>query len=266
MTNDDYDVSAVTRLPDRVISDIKITPRPQDILAGLARDGWDTESLAYSVNKTQGYIDYLIRQGTPQHGTVLFPDEGSTRWITRQPYQETRQKNQQKLPEAVSDAFSTMLDDDTRAGYIVALQGQGWTLQAIADAAGLSRERVRQISVATGTESTADMSGMPLPEQPVLDVKPRTVYEEPSPDTLRRMLALKDDAEKARGVGSKYWDAGLEFTNLMQHAIEQEGVSLNRLAKRLGVGHTALRLRAIRYGHRPAPAGDSRLYAPIKGL
>lgn len=264
MTND-YNVSAVTRLPQQAITELTLTPRPQDLLAGLADDGWDTESLAYSLGKTQGYIDYLIRQGTPPARKGLHPDEGDARWITRHPYQETRQKNQQKLPEAVSQAFTDMLDEDTRAAYIAALQGQGWTLQAIADAAGLSRERVRQIA-ATADENSVSLEGLPLPEQPVVDAKPLTVYEEPSPETLRRLLELKEPASKARGIGSTYWNEGLEFSNLIRHAVEVEGVSPNRLAKRLGMGHTALRLRAIRYGHRPAPAGDSRLYAPIKGL
>lgn len=263
MTND-YNVSAVTRLPQRVIDDITLTQRPQDTLAGLAEDGWDTESLAYSLGKTQGYIDYLIRQGTPGHGGHLHPEHGDARWITRHPYQEVRQKNQQKLPEPVSDAFSIMLDEDTRAAYIVVLQGLGWTLQAIADAAGLSRERVRQIAEQPADISLADT--LPQPEQPVVDAKPLTVYEEPSPKTLDRLLELKEPASKARGIGSTYWNEGLEFSNLIQHAVEVEGVAPNRLAKRLGMGHTALRLRAIRYGHRPAPAGDSRLYAPIKGL
>lgn len=269
MTND-YNVSAVTRLPQYDIDQFNGTggglfPRREDILATLADVGWDTESLAYSLGKTQGYIDYLIRQGNTSSYQASLPEQGEARWITRQPYQEVRQKNQQKLPEAVSDAFSTLLDEDTRAGYIVALQGAGWTLQAIADAAGLSRERVRQIAAAE-TENSVSLEGLPIPEQPVVDSKPLTVYEEPSPETLDRLLELKEPASKARGIGSTHWDEGLEFSNLIRKAIEEQGVAPNRLAKRLGMGHTALRLRAIRYGHRPAPNTDSKLYAPIKGL
>ena len=51
----------------------------------------------------------------------------------------------QTLPFIATVALNTIEDKDMRAAYIYALRIKGWKLQALADALGLTRERIRQI-------------------------------------------------------------------------------------------------------------------------
>lgn len=169
-------------------------------------------------------------------------------------------KTQHTLPTEVTRAFGDISQDD-RNNYIRALRRKGWTLQSIADAAGITRERTRQIAA---KPANTEITRLPLPAPPTKikpDPKPRT-YVEPSPETLKRLLELQPYAQQVRGKASKYRTQAEEYTNLLYHAHTVEGVPLYRLALRLGVTHGALRFRLARYGLKEHE-GTSRVYTRI---
>jgi hypothetical protein len=66
-----------------------------------------------------------------------------------------------------------------------------------------------------------------------------------------------------RSNGKKYREEAEEYTKLLNHAHTVEGVTLYRLAKRLGVTHGALRFRLVRYGYKKPVTATSKVYTPI---
>jgi hypothetical protein len=76
-------------------------------------------------------------------------------------------------------------------------------------------------------------------------------------------LELQPLAQKVRGSGSAYRKEAEEYTALINHAHMVEGVTLYRLAKRLGVTHGALRFRLVRYGYITPKTGVSGVYKPV---
>ena len=161
-------------------------------------------------------------------------------------------------------------DTETRNAYARALHALGWTLQSISQSAGITRERVRQIvKLELELELEAegdpvDVSGYPLPEPPEHQVKPKPVYVEPDAEKLARLLELQPLAQKARRAGSKYEKEGDEYSRLVAEVHLDDGVTLYRLAKRLGVSHAALRFRLSRYQYKvPANGGTSQVYRPL---
>jgi hypothetical protein len=173
-------------------------------------------------------------------------------------------KTQHTLPSEVWAAFEEMKDRSVRDDYAVRLRGAGWTLQSISDAAGITRERVRQI-VGLGY-SGSDLTGQPVPEPPVREHKPKREYVEPQPEKLARLLELQDDASKARGANSEFAAAADEYTRLLAEVHLQDGVTLYRLGKRLGRTHGALRFRLARYGYKTPANGNSKVYKPLARL
>jgi transcriptional regulator with XRE-family HTH domain len=177
-----------------------------------------------------------------------------------------RQRVMLTLPDEVADAFETFIDNESRYGYIKALRDRGWTLQSIADVADYTRERVRQIAKSS-TVYPIPPQGTPLPYPPE---KPETRKEtrvpvEPEPETLARLLELQPNAQKVRANSSNYREEAEEYTRLIHEASTTGGVTLHRLAMRLGVTRGALRSRLARYDYKPARAGStSKAYTPIK--
>lgn len=174
----------------------------------------------------------------------------------------TRQKTNLTLPDEARTALASVKDDDTERGlYMANLRHVGWTLSSIADAAGLSRERVRQIVAHRGFTTIFESMRLPLPLPPEKG-KPKAVYAQPRPETLARLQELQPIAQKARR-GTRYQDEREEYTRLINQARTVEGVSLYRLAKILGVTHAALRFRLVRYGYMTSRTGTSDAYRPI---
>jgi len=170
-------------------------------------------------------------------------------------------KKHQVLPIDVKDAFSSIIDTDTRDAYIRALRDADWTLESIAAATELTRERVRQISL---TRSASELpTYLSIPTPPLKPERPKPVYVEPHPDTLARLLELQPLAQQVRSNGTKYRAEAEEYTALLNHAHVNEGVTLYRLAKRLGVTHGALRFRLVRYGYKTPVNATSKVYTRI---
>jgi hypothetical protein len=174
-------------------------------------------------------------------------------------------KKNQQLPKEIHDAFSEINDNITRDRLILGLVDASWTYEAISNASGLTRERVRQIASASkklAQEFDLEVD-VEIPEPPIKPERARPVYIEPHPETLKRLLELQPYAQQVRSNGTKYREEAEEYTALLNHAHTVEGVTLYRLAKRLGVTHGALRFRLVRYGYKQAVTATSKVYEPI---
>lgn len=146
------------------------------------------------------------------------------------------------------------------------LRDKGWTLQSIADLYGVSREMVRQMAEKADLDtglSLLDKHGVVAPMPPLKPVKAKREFVEPSPETLSRLLELQPKAQAVRSFSPKFRAEAEEYTALLNHAHTVEGVTLYRLAKRLGVTHGALRFRLARYGYKQPANGTSRVYQPV---
>lgn len=174
-------------------------------------------------------------------------------------------KKNQRLPQEIHDAFSA-LKGPARDALIKNLVDNHWTYEAVANASGLTRERVRQISnaVAKLAEEFHYDLDIEIPEPPLKPEKEGPTYIEPSPETLARLLELQPYAQRVRSNSTKYREEAEEYTRLLNHAHTVEGVTLYRLAKRLGVTHGALRFRLVRYGYKKPVTATSKVYNPVK--
>lgn len=151
-------------------------------------------------------------------------------------------------------------DIDTRDSYIAALRDARWTLQSIATAVGITRERVRQIARDNKSDAAADLS---VPTPPLIPTKPGPVYIEPDPVKLARLLELQPLAQSVRANSPKFREEAEEYTALLAECHQKDKVTLYRLALRLGVTHGALRFRLARYGYLTPAEGSSKVYTPV---
>jgi transcriptional regulator with XRE-family HTH domain len=174
-------------------------------------------------------------------------------------------KKNQRLPDTIRVQFELFSDNQKRDMLIRQLVDANWTYEAISNASGLTRERVRQIANASSAlaEEFSYELGIEIPEPPVaLERAPRE-YIEPTPGTLARLLELQPYAQQVRANGSKYRAEAEEYTELLNYARTVEGVTLYRLAKRLGITHGAIRFRLARYGYIEPKTAKSKVYQPI---
>ena len=172
-----------------------------------------------------------------------------------------------ELPPYIGEAFAAFAskgDRHSRNQLASALWDNRWTLESIARmAGGLSRERVRQIIRAT-TPEPIDF-GFAIPTPPTKPVREKRVYAEPKPETLSRVLELQPFAQRVRSSSPTFRKESEEYSFLLNKAHVEEGVSMYRLAKRLGVTHAALQSRLVRYGYKSVGvSARSRVYNPIK--
>lgn len=98
---------------------------------------------------------------------------------------------------------------------------------------------------------------------PAKAVKVRKTYVEPDPAKLERLLELQPDAQQNRHNSEEFRTAAEAYTALVWEVHSKDGVTLYRLAKRLGVTHGALRFRLARYGYKEPESGVSKVYTRI---
>lgn len=172
-------------------------------------------------------------------------------------------KQNHELPSEVVEQVKSITDKGIRDAYVKALRGLGWTFESIGVAFGITRERARQI--AKFDLNTDKVSLFPLPNPPIAPevVKLPRVFAMPSKETLDRLLELQPLAQQVRSHSKKYRSEAEEYSYLLNHAIEVEGVSTYRLSKLLGITHGAIRFRLARYGYKPETAGKSPVYSAI---
>lgn len=178
------------------------------------------------------------------------------------------QKTRLTFPEDVKADFTRKMNSlatraeqmEAKRAYARDLRDAGWTLQAIADLYGVSREMVRQM---VDKVSVGEVHGLAVPQPPAKPVKEKREFIEPSADVLARLLELQPKAQAVRSHSKTYRAEAEEYTRLLNYAHTVEGVTLYRLAKRLGVTHGALRFRLARYGYKKPVNGNSRVYQPV---
>jgi hypothetical protein len=170
-------------------------------------------------------------------------------------------KKNQLLPDDIRIEFEQKRGPGFRDQLIRELSEAGWTYESISHASNITRERVRQI--VKSPAPTATRTGIVIPEPPEKPERQKAEYVEPNPDTLRRLLELQPYAQQVRANGSKYREEAEEYTALLNHAYKNEGVTIYRLAKRLGITHGAIRFRLARYGYIQPKTGTSKVYNPI---
>jgi hypothetical protein len=177
-------------------------------------------------------------------------------------------KKNQRLPEHIGAEFSRLSGNNSYRDILIKnLVDANWTYEAISNASGLTRERIRQIANAASKlaeefDFDFDLT-VEIPEPPIKPERDRPTYIEPSPETLRKLLELQPYAQQVRANGQKYRKEAEEYTKLLDYAHTVEGVTLYRLAKRLGVTHGALRFRLVRYGYKQPITATSKVYQPI---
>lgn len=171
-------------------------------------------------------------------------------------------KKNQQLPKDILEFFAANRDVLLRDQLIRELCAKHWTYEAVANACNLTRERVRQVS-SSAPKGPDAVIPFEIPEPPIKQARPAPEYVEPSPETLKRLLELQPYAQLVRSHGKKYREEAEEYTKLLNHAHTVEGVTLYRLAKRLGVTHGALRFRLVRYGYKQPVSATSKVYKPI---
>lgn len=169
------------------------------------------------------------------------------------------------LPQDVVSAFENLGDNlETRNLYSAALRRKGWTLASISAATGVTRERIRQIDAAAGEDVLLPLDRyLPLPMPPAKAVRVPKTYVEPDPAKLERLLELQPDAQQNRHNSEEFRQAAEDYTKLVWEVHNVDGVTLYRLAKRLGVSHGALRFRLARYGYKEPQSGVSKVYTRI---
>jgi hypothetical protein len=175
-----------------------------------------------------------------------------------------------RLPAEVADKLillRSQKDTELFSSYATALRDTGWSLASIGEPVGLTRERIRQLCVATPADiqDMLDMFGWPVPEKALKPVRVRVVRVviEPEESTLARLLELQPYAQQVRGNSPRFRAESEEYTYLLNHEKNNRGVMLSTLAKRLGLSNGAVRFRLVRYGYQTT-TGLGSMYQPIK--
>lgn len=149
---------------------------------------------------------------------------------------------------------------EVRHTYIKALRNLGWTLESIAEAFSVTRERVRQLSLMDCPPIDVNLD-LPLPMPPEKPERVKRTYPMPDEDTLARLKELHDKAKLVRSSHPANRKEAEEFTYLLNHLVNVEKFPAYRLSRFLGVTSAALNGRLIRYGYKTT-TGTSRAYKP----
>ena len=182
------------------------------------------------------------------------------------------QRQHLKLPDVVATALGLIpvKERELRAAYVYALRIKGWTLQAVADSLGVTRERIRQLETSASPEMVYLVQqapgSYPVPELPteVIQVQVGYQHTDPKPETLARLKELKPIAQSIRWDHSNGRAEAEEYTALLWKAHTEEGVTVYRLAQLLEVTYSAIQFRFARYGYKPVQSGKTKAYAAIK--
>jgi plasmid maintenance system antidote protein VapI len=183
----------------------------------------------------------------------------------------TKHKQRHTLPKHIHDEFRKLAtaSGDTekqeklqrRLNLIHLLADAGWTYTSIGDAIGVSRERVRQLANNKPAEALASVVEIPKPPAPA--VYQKKVLPVPSGNRLERLLELQPVVQLVRSYSPKFREEAEEYTSLMYKVYKEDGVSMNRIAKMLGITQAAVNSRLIRYGYKPACNSSNACFNPV---
>jgi predicted transcriptional regulator len=155
-----------------------------------------------------------------------------------------QKKSQLQLPTDTAELLKTLSMTDRKA-YVKRLCLAGWTYQSVADVFKVSRQAIEQYLKKSEPSEYADSLPIPeVPSDPIYQVKRQEVTD----DVLLELKEVYEKAKLVRGKGKKYRHEAELFTKLAWEQTQQ-GVSVYSLAKSLGVTHSALLFRFVRYGY-----------------
>ena len=171
----------------------------------------------------------------------------------------------QLLTAEVHLAFSSLKTKEERNQYAWRLRTEeGWSLESIGQAIGVTREMVRLI-----VKELNKTSFTLLPTVSHLVVPKRLRYEKVTfrrkpldPSVAVRLKELHAKATLIRGKSVKNRAEAEEFSRLI-HEQTLLGISTYTIAKELGLTVGAINLRLIRYGYKNTQ-GKSRALTRIK--
>jgi transcriptional regulator with XRE-family HTH domain len=171
----------------------------------------------------------------------------------------------QLLTAEVHLAFSSLKTKEERNQYVWRLRTEeGWSLESIGQAIGVTREMVRLI-----VKELNKTSFTLLPTVSHLVVPKRLRYEKVTfrrkpldPSVAVRLKELHANATLIRGKSVKNRAEAEEFSRLI-HEQTLLGISTYTIAKELGLTVGAINLRLIRYGYKNTQ-GKSRALTRIK--
>ena len=171
-------------------------------------------------------------------------------------------KSDLTLPKEVSDILAGLPLAERKA-YASELRKVGWTLQSLATPLNLTRESIRLYTLIEHTgEVLAKISHLPIVKPPVVEVFVERVKRvKPDPQVIAQLKELQPKAFLVRGKGKNNREEAELYTRLI-HELMESGVSGYRIAKELGVTHSALAFRLVRYGYTTSN-GKSRSYRPL---
>lgn len=171
-------------------------------------------------------------------------------------------KSDLTLPKEVSDILIGLPIDERRA-YVYQLRKAGWTLQSLATPLKITREAIRLYGLKEPTgEVLAKITHLPIVQPPVIEVFVERIKRVlPDPKVIAQLKELQPKAFMVRGKGKSNREEAELYTRIIYELMES-GVSGYRIAKELGVTHSALAFRLVRYGYTTSN-GKSRSYRQL---
>lgn len=171
-------------------------------------------------------------------------------------------KSDLTLPKEVSDILISLPLNERRA-YVFELRKAGWTLQSMATPLKITRESIRLYGLKEPSlEVLAKVKHLPIVQPPLIELYVERVKRvKPDPQVIAQLKELQPKAFMVRGKGKSNREEAELYTRLIYELMES-GVSGYRIAKELGVTHSALAFRLVRYGYATSN-GTSRSYRKL---
>lgn len=181
----------------------------------------------------------------------------------------------QVIPEPLRTEMRTAYEGQ-RAGkhgwaplhtLLLSARNAGWTLHALGDACGVTREAVRQWLLVAELNPGLPLVEVPEPEHYVTQDEERIARSQAAENRqqellskfLPRLLELQHDAESLRGPSTSNPTkaaASAEYTRLLHEAMEA-GARPSRLARELNIQIVTIYARLRRGGYRKTAPSES---------
>lgn len=191
---------------------------------------------------------------------ILINSNGAYYNVARVPYTYIRKRNL-SLPDETVELIKS-LNRQEFISYCRALKAEGWTLQSIADAKGITRERIRQLVVGY-PEVSAPINHLPVPKLPVIEAVKVVKKVREVPDEVAMLLKdLHSKAYWVRGKSPLNREEAERLGEFIWDLIHNQFYSINQVAKAIGVSHLAIRARLVRYGYAKSD-GKTRIFRQL---
>ena len=191
---------------------------------------------------------------------ILINSNGAYYNVEKVPYTYIRKRNL-SLPDETVELIKS-LNRQEFISYCRALKAEGWTLQSIADAKGITRERIRQLVVGY-PEVSASIDHLSVPKLPVIEAVKVVKKVREVPDGVAMLLKnLHSKAYWVRGKSSLNRKEAEQLGELISDLIYNQFYSINQVAKAIGVSHLAIRARLVRYGYAKSD-GKTRIFRQL---